>query len=105
MIALLSVVAAMLLDLRQQAREPQAEQVLARHCVPLLWVQVLSGWRYKQVREDLSLREFYMALGKLGGHLGRKCDGFPGWRKLWLGWSELQMMVQGALAIQRQRCV
>ena len=104
-IALLSVVAAMLLDLRQQARTPEAEHTPARDHVPLLWVRVLSGWRYKQVRDDLTLREFYMALGKLGGHLGRKGDGFPGWRKLWVGWGELHLMIEGALAIQRQSSV
>ena len=104
-IALLSVVAAMLLDVRQKAREPEAEQTLARDHVPLLWVQVLSGWRYKQVREDLSLREFYMTLGRLAGHLGRKGDGFPGWRKLWLGWNRLQLMIEGATAIQRKSSV
>jgi hypothetical protein len=104
-IALLSVVAAMLLDLRQAAREPQAQQTLAKEHVPLLWVQVLSGWRYKRVREDLSLREFYMALGGLGGHLGRKGDGWPGWKKLWLGWTRLQAMIEGALAIQRKSSV
>lgn len=104
-VALLSVVAAMLLDLRQQAREPEAEHTPARDHVPLLWVRVLSGWRYKQVREGLTLREFYMALGRLGGHLGRKADGFPGWRKLWVGWSELHLMIEGALAIQRQSSV
>jgi len=47
MIALLSVTAAMLLDLRQLAREPEAQTTPARNHVPLLWVQVLSGWRYK----------------------------------------------------------
>jgi hypothetical protein len=104
-IALLSVVAAMLLDVRQKAREPEAEHVLAKDHVPLLWVQVLSGWRYKQVREDMSLREFYMALGRRGGHLGRKGDGFPGWRKLWLGWTRLQVMIEGVMAIQRQSSV
>lgn len=104
-IALLSVVAAMLLDLRQQARAPDAERMPARDHVPLLWVRVLSGWRYKRVRDDLTLREFYMALGKLGGHLGRKGDGFPGWRKLWVGWGELHLMVEGALAVQRQSSV
>jgi hypothetical protein len=104
-IALLSVVAAMLLDLRQQAREPEAKQTPATNYVPLLWVEVLSGWRHKQIRTDMTLYEFYMALAKLGGHLGRKSDGYPGWRKLWIGWSELQIMLEGAMAIQRKRCV
>jgi hypothetical protein len=104
-IALLSVVAAMLLDLRQQARRPEAEHAPAADHVPLLWVRVISGWRYRQVRDDLTLREFYLALGRLGGHLGRKGDGWPGWRKLWLGWNELHLMIEGALAIQRHSSV
>jgi hypothetical protein len=73
--------------------------------VPVLWVQVLSGWRDGQVRQDWSILEFVMALGKLGGHLNRRRDGPPGWQTLWRGWQELQLMIQGAVAIQAPRCV
>jgi hypothetical protein len=101
-IALLSVVSAMLLQLRQVARKPEAHTTAATTIVPRLFVQVLSGWRYKRVRDDLSLYEFAMALANLGGHLNRKADGFPGWLTLWRGWEDLQLMIRGAEAI---RCV
>jgi len=104
-IALLSVVTAMLLNLRQLAREETSGRQAARTVVPLLYVQVLSGWRYREVREELTVLEFCMALGKLGGHLNRKGDGLPGWRTLWRGWWELQAMVRGAEAIRRPKCV
>ena len=35
-------------------------------------------------------------IGRMGGHLGRKCDGAPGVRSLWKGWRDLELLVQGA---------
>jgi len=35
---------------------------------------VLSVWRFKRERADLSVKGFLYALAKLGGHLGRKHD-------------------------------
>ena len=43
--------------------------------------------------------EFYLAVARLGGHMNRKRDGFPGWLTLWRGWQKLQTMVEGAAAI------
>ncbi|MFW6163436.1 MAG: IS4 family transposase [Planctomycetota bacterium] len=37
-------------------------------------------------------------IGRLGGHLGRKCDEEPGVRSLWKGWRDLQLLV-------RQHCL
>lgn len=105
MIALLSVVTAMLLDVRSWARQAQADEVPAVALVPPLYVKVLSGWRYKQVRMEMSVREFVLALGRLGGHLNRKGDGLPGWLTLWRGWADLQLMVQGAQAINGEGSV
>jgi hypothetical protein len=36
-----------------------------------------------------SLREAVRMIGRLGGHLGRKCDGEPGLTVLWRGWMRL----------------
>ena len=60
-------------------------------------VDILSGWRYHE-RRPLSVREFFLALARLGGHQNRKCDGEPGWLVLWRGWITLQQMVAGARA-------
>lgn len=36
-----------------------------------------------------SLREVVRLIGRIGGHLGRKCDGEPGMTVLWRGWMRL----------------
>ena len=99
-IALLSVIAALLLQLRHAARQHDAEVTLARTIVPVLFVRVLSAKLRGQARDDLSVREFLFGVASLGGHLGRKGDGPPGWLTLWRGWNDLRLMVEGALALR-----
>jgi len=41
-----------------------------------------------------TLREVVRMLGKLGGHLGRKCDNEPGVTVLWRGWTSLYGTVE-----------
>ena len=43
-----------------------------------------------------TMREAVRMIGRLGGHLGRKCDGMPGTKTLWLGWRDLQLLVEYA---------
>ena len=102
MIALLSVTAVMLLNLRQAARRPDAKERKASVVVDPSYEEVLRAWRYKKPREEMSVYEFYMAVARLGGHMNRKADGFPGWLTLWRGWQKLESMVAGA-KIERQR--
>jgi hypothetical protein len=96
-IALLSVVAVSLLDLRTQSRDPARQEAPATTIMPAEEVEVLSGWRYGQKR-PLTVREFFLALARLGGHQNRKGDHPPGWLVLWRGWQALQLMVTGARA-------
>jgi hypothetical protein len=95
-IALLSIVATLLLQLRHAAREPQAQIMAATTLVPLLAVQILSVKLYGQAKPDMSVKEFLYGVARLGGHLGRRGDGPPGWLTLWRGWSNLQLLIQGA---------
>jgi hypothetical protein len=44
----------------------------------------------------MTIYEFYRELAKLGGFLGRKCDGEPGWITIWRGWQKLYLLVRGA---------
>ena len=100
MIALLSVVAVTLLNLREASRRPDAQTRPATDLVAAPYVAVLSAWRYKKVREDLSIHDFFYALARLGGHQNRKRDHRPGWLVLWRGWMALQHMVDGAEALK-----
>ena len=97
MIALLSVVALMLVNLRHAARQGDAGTELAVQYVPAVHVAVLSVWRFRERRVDLTVREFYMNLARLGGHQNRKQDGHPGWITLWRGWNKLQQMADYAV--------
>jgi Transposase DNA-binding len=103
-IALLSVVAVTLLNLREAARRPDAETRRADTVVSSEYVEVLSLKRYGPVRMDLTVREFFLALARLGGHQNRKCDGHPGWLVLWRGWMKLQAMLDGYRAARRRIC-
>ena len=97
MIAVLSVVAVSLLNLRDLSRCEATAAQPARTVLPQEQVEVLSGWRYGE-RRSLTVREFCQALARLGGHLNRKKDQPPGWLVLWRGWTKLQLMVAGARA-------
>jgi hypothetical protein len=103
-IALLSVVATSLLDLREAARDPRRAEEPAGKSIPRLWLVVLSRWRHGRVCEEWTYREFVMALARLGGHQNRKHDHPPGWLVLWRGWSQLQAMLQGAIAATEYQC-
>jgi hypothetical protein len=97
LIALLSVVATFLLDLRSASRDEQTKDRPATEKVAEEYVRVLSGWRYKQGRA-LTVGEFFEALARLGGHQNRRRDHPPGWLVLWRGWQSLQLMLEGARA-------
>jgi hypothetical protein len=116
LIALLSVVAAVLLELRDAGRQRDADITAATERMPPLYVKVLAARAAKRAREKgprarppvteaMSVREFVVELAKLGGFLARKGDGHPGWQTLWRGWAKLQLMAEGVEAIVDQRCV
>jgi hypothetical protein len=103
-IALVSVVALTLLQLRDWARQEEHQGQPARLWVPPLWVGLLARWRYGRERTDLTVLEFVLALGRLGGHQNRPSDGLPGWQTLWRGWMQLQAMLQGVLLLKSDIC-
>jgi hypothetical protein len=102
-VGMLSVVATQLLRLRDLSRQADAPTRAATEVVHVQYVQVLSQWRFKRCRSDLSVREFLYALAKLGGHLNRRHDHPPGWLVLWRGWTKLQLLVEGATGERRRR--
>lgn len=103
MIALLSVTALTLLNLRELARRPDAKERPAKEVISADYVELLCAWRHKRVKPNWSIQEFCFALARLGGHLNRKCDGMPGWLTLWRGWHVLQAMLDGARVLMNQQ--
>jgi hypothetical protein len=103
MIAILSVVALQLLQMRDLGRIEGGLDRPASSYVSTHWIQMLSLWRYNEKR-DLTVREFLLALGRKGGHQNRKHDGLPGWQTLWKGLLHLHAMLEGAACFDAQRC-
>ena len=83
--------------------DPERAHEPAVRYVPGWYVEVLSAWRHGAPRMGWTVREFYLALGRLGGHQNRKCDGPPGWLVLWRGWDTLHAMLAGVAAMARRR--
>ena len=99
---MLSILAVRLLQLRTTARtDPQR---LAEKVVPRRWVEMLRAVQKGRHRAITTVYEFYRALARLGGFLGRKCDGEPGWLTLWQGFEKLHLLLRGAEAMKR-KCV
>jgi len=96
-IAIMSVVALRLLELRERLRrhpDAAAEQA-GLHPLELEVLRVKSG------RQLYTVREVALAIGRLGGHLNRKSDGLPGWQTLWHGMNTLHALVEGVLIAYR----
>lgn len=71
--------------------------------LPLHWIKMLVAARKRPkntVAMRMSIGEFYRELAKLGGLLGQKSDGDPGWITIWRGWQKLHMLVCGAKIAQ-----
>ena len=96
---MLSVAAIRLVQLKSVARtEPDKP---AEEVVPVRWVRLLS--RVKNKKPIRTVRDFFRSLAQLGGFLGRRHDGEPGWITLWRGFEKLMLMLRGTDA-SRLKC-
>jgi len=100
-VALTSVVAVRLLQLKTLARTNP--DVPAQRVVPAVWLKMLKLARKNLNRvHDLTVGHFYREVAKLGGFLGRKSDGEPGWITIWRGWEKLNTYVFVASKLKLQ---
>jgi hypothetical protein len=96
-IGLLSVLAVRLLQLKMTARiDPEQP---AAGVVPGTWLKALP-LVLKSKNPIRTVREFFRALASLGGFLGRKRDGEPGWQTVWRGLQSLLLCLRGAEAMR-----
>lgn len=89
---LLGVLAMRLLQMRTLAQE--SPDLAAEKVVPKEWVETLAQDR-KRPAANMTIHQFVRLLGNLGGHLGRKRDGQPGWITLWRGLEKLLLLLRG----------
>ena len=94
---LMSVVAVRLVQLKHAARVNPTEP--AEHRVPPAWLVMLRSLRKRPI---ITVHDFVRELAGLGGHLGRKSDGEPGWQTLWRGLDKLILCLRGHDA--RKKC-
>lgn len=101
----LCVTACRLLQMKREALanpDRPAEEI-----VPPLLVAMLQVAMGSQKRHVETAYGFYHTLARLGGFLGRRSDGNPGWQTIWQGWDKLTNMVRGAellAELQKQKC-
>jgi Transposase DNA-binding/Transposase Tn5 dimerisation domain len=96
----LSILAVRLLQLKMVARDdPQRP---ANEVVPKKWIVMLQCLRKRTPTTAWTVREFYREMAKLGGFLGRKSDGEPGWLTLWRGFEKLHLCLRGAESYQKK---
>ena len=91
----LSAVAVRLLQMKEVGRRDPHRA--ARDLVPARYLELVHRARRGRGRpEDWTVRDFFRGLAGLGGFLGRKSDGEPGWITIWRGWDALHWMLRGA---------
>ncbi len=93
LLGLLGPLAARLLQLRDCAR--LTPELPASTVVDELTVQLVAAER-GVAATGMSVRAFWRHVAAMGGFLGRKRDGEPGWKSLWAGWLRVEAMVHGA---------
>ncbi len=91
LIALISIIGVRLLQLKLIGRnQPDAK---AKSHVPSSWLRALKLARPKINLAGMSVYQFFREIAKLGGFLGRKHDGEPGWQTIWRGYQKLRSLL------------
>lgn len=93
LIGLISVIGIRLLQLKLIGRS-QKESQAATH-VPSSWLKCMKLARPELRLTGMTVYEFFRELAKLGGFLGRKGDGEPGWETVWHGYKKLHSLLDG----------
>jgi hypothetical protein len=88
---LIGVLATKLLAMRELCRLFPTTPVEEK--VPRCMVTLIE--RYLMIKLK-TVRDFWRSLARMGGFIGRKSDGEPGWQTIWKGYKRLQDMLLGA---------
>jgi hypothetical protein len=102
LLGFLSLIAVRLLTVRDAARTRPLTPAV--NVVPILLVRLVAA-HFGLEAADLTISEFSRRVAMVGGFLGRKGDGEPGWQTLWKGWVEVLQWYRGALLMKAiSRC-
>ena len=90
---MIGVLATKLLAIREHCRLHPTTP--AEEKVPKSWIILVE--RYLRLKVKLkTARDFWRAVARMGGFIGRKSDKEPGWQTIWKGFKRLQDMLLGA---------
>lgn len=101
LLAILSLVAARLLDLKLQAAQRPERLVDPDEVAPEAII-ILEA-RFGAPPGGWTQHNLWIWIARMGGYLARNSDGPPGWQTLWRGWNRLRDMTEGAQTV-RARC-
>lgn len=93
LVAVLSVVAVAMMNLRLAVRDPATAAQPAEKVVSAVWVEVLSRYRSGQAKR-WTVGEFWVELARLGGYQKNPAKHPPGWITLWRGWKTLHALIR-----------
>jgi hypothetical protein len=93
LIAVLALVAVRLLNTKLLAKACP-DQALEPGQVGTEALRILED-RFEKPKEGWTQASFWVAVARLGGFIGRKSDGMPGWQNIWRGWQRLIWMSAG----------
>ena len=93
LLGLISVLGVRLLQMKLLGRSQR--EAKAKTHVPSSWLKCLKLARPKIKLTDMTVYEFFRELAKMGGFLGRRHDGEPGWQTVWRGFQKMQSLLAG----------
>jgi len=102
LLAILAVVAARLLN-RKLLATTHPDQAVDRKELGEEALLILEA-AFGCPNDGWTNRNVMRCIARLGGFIGRKSDGEPGWLTIWRGWQRLMPMVQGFNLARGERC-
>jgi Transposase Tn5 dimerisation domain len=91
LLGMVGVIATQLLAIREHCRLSPTTRI--EEVIPKRWIMMIE--RKLNVKLE-TVRDFWRCLARLGGFIGRKSDGEPGWQTIWKGYMRFQDMLEGA---------
>jgi hypothetical protein len=99
LIAVLAVVAVRLLSTKLLARSrPEGLEAAGSFGPELIG---LLEHKFGRPKAGWTNQTVLVAIARIGGFIGRKRDGLPGWQTIWRGWQRLQWMCEGLATLKQ----
>lgn len=99
LVAVLAIIAVRLLNLKFLARA-QPDQPVDVQLFGAAAIKLVEKRFGAPAQRHWTYRELLRAIARIGGFIGRRGDGEPGWQNIWRGWQRLMWMAEGVELIK-----